>query len=169
MTRPEVSIPQGDLRLLTTDLAKRLLTSTVPARLGYIALDGTPRVVPTWHAWTGEELVMATFAYCPPLGITAPARRLAALEAHPAVAVTIDTAAEPPEVLMLRGRVSVTLVDGMVPEQAEAARRFLGEQGGRGYVEHADHPETRMARISLVPDWVGLLDFRTRAPAVMGG
>ena len=44
-----MSIPQGDLRLLTTDIAKRLLDSTIPARLGYIALDGTPRVVPTWH------------------------------------------------------------------------------------------------------------------------
>jgi hypothetical protein len=164
-----MSIPQGDLRLLTTDIAKRLLDSTIPGRLGYIALDGTPRVVPTWHVWTGEELVMATFVRCPPLGISRPARRLAALEAHPAVAVTIDTAAEPPDVLMLRGRVSVARVDGMVPEQAEAARRFLGETGGREYVEHADHPETIMARIAIIPDWVGVLDFRTRAPSIIGG
>jgi hypothetical protein len=58
---------------------------------------------------------------------------------------------------------------GMVPEQAEAARRFLGEAGGREYVEHADHPETIMARIALTPDWAGVLDFRTRAPSIIGG
>ena len=54
-------------------------------------------------------------------------------------------------------------------EQAEAARRFLGEAGGREYVEHADHPETIMARIALIPGWVGVLDFRTRAPSIIGG
>src|SRR5215813_6086862 len=40
--------PQGDLRLLETDVARRLLSSTIPARVAYIATDGTPRVVATW-------------------------------------------------------------------------------------------------------------------------
>src|SRR5215472_8511093 len=39
--------PQGDLRLLETDVARRLLSSTIPARVAYIATDGTPRVVAT--------------------------------------------------------------------------------------------------------------------------
>jgi len=86
-----MSFPQGDLRLLTTDIAQRLLGSTIPARMAYTALDGTPRVMSTWHVWTGEELVMATYVHCPPLGIHVPARRLRALRAHPDVAVTIDT------------------------------------------------------------------------------
>ena len=34
--------PQGDLRLLETDVARRLLSSTIPARVAYIATDGTP-------------------------------------------------------------------------------------------------------------------------------
>jgi len=33
--------PQGDLRLLETDVASRLLSSTIPARVAYIATDGT--------------------------------------------------------------------------------------------------------------------------------
>lgn len=49
-------IPQGDLRLLDTDVAQRLLGSTIPARLAYVATDGTPRVVPTWFEWIAERL-----------------------------------------------------------------------------------------------------------------
>jgi hypothetical protein len=164
-----MELPQGDPRLLDTDMARRLLESTIPARLGYTALDGTPRVVPTWYVWTGDELVMATFVNCPPLGIRRPAHRLRALRAAPVVAVTIDREPQPPEVLMLRGRLTITEVDGVPPEQEQAARRFLGEQGGAGYVQAARHPETRMARMGLRPDWVGLLDYQTRTPDIVAG
>jgi hypothetical protein len=112
---------------------------------------------------------MATFVHCPPMGIHRPAHRLRALRANPDVAITIDTEPQPPQVLLLRGQVSIIEVTGMVPEQAEAARRFLGEEGGAGYVAQADHPDTKMARIALRPTWVGVLDFQTRLPEVMGG
>ncbi|TDB81799.1 pyridoxamine 5'-phosphate oxidase [Actinomadura sp. KC216] len=162
-----MDFPQGDVRLLQTDLAQRLLHSTIPARLAYTATDGTPRVMATWFTWTGDELVMATYIHCPPMGMLRPARRLKALRERPDVAVTIDTEPQPPEVLLLRGRVSIIEVDGMVPEQAQAARRFLGEEGGAGYVAGAEHPETRMARIALRPTWVGVLDFQTRLPEII--
>ena len=42
---------QGDLKLLSSPVAQELLQSTIPARLGYIARDGTPRVVPIWFHW----------------------------------------------------------------------------------------------------------------------
>ncbi|TMR20893.1 pyridoxamine 5'-phosphate oxidase [Nonomuraea turkmeniaca] len=164
-----MDFPQGDVRLLKTDIAQHLLNSTIPARLAYTSTDGTPRVMSTWFVWTGEELVMATFVHCPPMGILRPAHRLRALRANADVAVTIDTEPQPPQVLLLRGRVSITEVSGMVPEQAQAARRFLGEEGGAGYVAQADHPDTKMARIALRPTWVGVLDFQNRLPAVMGG
>lgn len=164
-----MDLVQGDLELLETDVARRLLHSSIPARLAFTATDGTPRVMSTWFVWTGDELVMATYVHCPPMGITRPVRRLAALRANPAVAVTIDTESQPPEVLLLRGRVSITEVDGMVPEQAEAARRYLGEEGGAGYVAQARHPETRMARIALRPTWAGVLDFQGRLPGIMAG
>lgn len=163
-----MDLAQGDLRLLETDVAQRLLHSKIPARLAYVATDGTPRVMSTWFVWTGGELVMATYVHCPPMGITRPAARLRALRANPAVAVTIDTEPQPPEVLLLRGRVSITEVDGMVPEQAQAARRFLGEEGGAAYVAQASHPDTRMARIALRPTWAGLLDFQSRLPGIIG-
>jgi hypothetical protein len=56
-----VGIPQGNLKLLDTELAKNLLNSTIPARLAYIAKDGTPEVIPPWFHWNGHEVVMATF------------------------------------------------------------------------------------------------------------
>jgi hypothetical protein len=163
-----MDLPQGDVRLLESDIAQRLLQSTIPARIAYTGMDGTPRVMSSWWVWTGEELVMATYILCPPMGMMRPAYRLRALQAHPDVAITIDTEPQPPEVLMMRGKVTITEVDGMVPEQAEAARRFLGEEGGRQYVEGAAHPDTKMARIALRPTWVGVLDFKTRLPGIIG-
>jgi dihydroflavonol-4-reductase len=47
-----MALPQGDLRLLESDVAQRLLASTIPARVAYIARNGTPRVVPTWFHCT---------------------------------------------------------------------------------------------------------------------
>jgi hypothetical protein len=86
-------LPQGDLKLLESDIAQRLLASAIPARFAYTAVDGTPRVLPTWFHWTGEELVMPTFVSAP--HVRRPAARLRALRAHPDVAITIDTEAFP--------------------------------------------------------------------------
>lgn len=74
-----MTIPQGDLRLLDTDLARELLGSSIPARMAYVAADGTPRVVPTWFEWTGTEIVMATYVAGPEVGIRHPAAGLAAI------------------------------------------------------------------------------------------
>ena len=91
------TLAQGDLRLLDTPVAQRLLASATPARLAYVAEDGTPRVVPTWFHWTGDELVMPTYIAAP--HIRRPARRIASLRANPAVALSIDTDSAPPQVL----------------------------------------------------------------------
>ncbi len=160
-------LPQGDLRLLESDVAKRLLASTVPARLAYTATDGTPRVLPTWFHWTGDELVMPTFVAAP--HVRRPAGRLGALRSRPDVAVTIDTEGFPPNVLLVRGKASVTEVDGVAPEYALAARRYLGEEAATGYLAQVDQPGTKMARIAVRPTWVGVLDFQGRLPAALGG
>lgn len=162
-----MALPQGDLRLLESDVAQRLLASTIPARVAYIARNGTPRVVPTWFHWTGEELVMPTFLSAP--HVRHAAARLAALRANPDVAVTIDTEGFPPEVLLVRGQVSVTEVDGVVPEYALAARRYLGVEAAAAYLAQIDQPGTRMARIAVRPTWVGIVDFQTRLPSGLGG
>ena len=123
---------QGDPALLDTELAQRLLAAPIPARVAFVALDGTPRVVPTWFHWTGRDLVMPTYLAGPRIGIRHPAARLAALRARPDVAVTIDTDTFPPQSLSLRGRVEITEVAGLAPEYAAAARRYLGEEAATG-------------------------------------
>src|SRR6266699_6500154 len=147
-----MTLNQGDLRLLETDVARRLLSSRIPARFAYLAADGTPRVLATWFHWTGEVVAMPTFLAAP--HVRHAAGRLRALRANPDVAVTIDTETFPPEVLTLRGRVAVREVEGVPPEYASAARRYLGEEAARAYLADIDQPETRMARIDLRPSWV---------------
>jgi hypothetical protein len=56
-----MTLKQGDLRLLETDVARRLLSSRILARFAYVATDGTPRVLATWFTWTGVVLAMPTF------------------------------------------------------------------------------------------------------------
>ena len=162
-------LPQGDLALLETETAQRLLAAPIPARMAFIAPDGTPRIVPSWFHWTGAELVMLTYIAGPQIGIRHPAARVAALRARPDVAVSIDTEMFPPQSLTLRGRVEITEVNGLAPEYAAAARRYLGEQAAAGMLASMDQPGTVQARIALRPAWVGLLDFVTRMPSVQGG
>jgi hypothetical protein len=165
VTTETAPLPQGDIRLLDSEIAQRLVASNIPARFAYVALDGTPRVMPTWFHWTGDELVMPTFISAP--HVRAPARRIKALRANPTVAVTIDTEAFPPNVLLLRGRVTVAEVDGVVPEYAASARRYMGPEPAAEYLAFVGQPGTRMARIGLRPSWVGVLDFETRMPGGM--
>jgi hypothetical protein len=57
----------------------------------------------------------------------------------------------------------------VVPEYAQAARRYLGEGAADDFLAEVDRPGTRMHRIAVRPAWVGVLDFRTRLPGVLGG
>lgn len=148
-------LPQGDVGLLRTRTAQDLLISTELARVAYVAPDGTPRVFPMLFHWTGEELVLATFAG---------ARKIDAIRARPHIAVTIDAPSTPPRVLLLRGGATVDEVDGIVPEYRLAHLRYAGEEQGGANVAAVDHPGVRMARIGLRPTWVGVLDFVTRLP-----
>jgi hypothetical protein len=160
------AVPQGSPELLDTPLAQRLLASAIPARVAYTAKDGTPRIAASWFQWTGGELVMPTFIQAP--HVAAPARRLAALRARPDVAVSIDTESTPAQVLMVRGKAQVTEIDGIDPDYAASARQYLGEEAAGQYLAMADQPGTRMARITVRPTWVGLLDFAgDRLPGVM--
>ena len=164
---PDAALPQGDLRLLESDVAGRLLESTIPARVAYCATDGTPRVVATWFHWTGDELVMPTFISAP--HVRHASGRIRALRANPAVAITIDTETSPPEVLQVRGRATITEIDRVCPEYALAAKRYLGESQASAYLNQIDRPDTRMARIAVRPAWVGVIDFQTRMPSALGG
>src|SRR5687768_14119365 len=106
---------RGDLALLEHPIAQQLLQSTIPARLVYVALDGTPRVIPMQFHWTGEEVVLCCWPDDP---------KAAALRAHPRVALTIDTAEPPFRVLQIRGEATVALIDGVPPEMVAASTRY---------------------------------------------
>src|SRR3954454_912239 len=162
-----MTLEQGHLGLLETELAGRLLTSTIPARYAYTALDGTPRIVASWFVWTGEELVMPTFISAP--HVRHAAYRVRALSESPEIAVSIDTETAPPEVLSIRGTAEVSEVDGIPDEYAQAAHRYLGSEQATPYLAQIDQPGTRMARIAIRPAWVGVLDFQTRLPSALGG
>jgi hypothetical protein len=144
---------QGAPELLAHDTAVGLLQSTELARLAYVAADGTPRVLPMLFHWTGDEVVMASFRG---------AAKIAALRANPAVAITIDRAGPPPEVLLIRGQADLTDVDGLVPEYVAAHVRYYGPEQGQAVV--AEREGAPMVRIAVRPDWVGVLDFQTRFP-----
>src|SRR5262249_43858495 len=117
--------------------------------------------------WTGRELVMPTFVAAP--HIKRPAARLRDLRANPNVAISIDTESQPPQVLLLRGRAEVTEVDGVTPEYALSARRYMGEEAAGAYLAAIDQPGTKMASIAVRPTWAGTFDFTTRLPTNMTG
>lgn len=161
MTSEELmSLPQGDVRLLETDIAQRLLTSKEVARVAYVAKDGTPRVFPTMFRWADGEFVMATFAG---------AAKIPALRERPELAITIDVGFAPPEVLLLRGPAEITEVDGIAPDYAAVWRRYKSEEEAAAIIASVDKPGVKMARIALRPTWVGVLDFATRLPAPLQG
>jgi PPOX class probable F420-dependent enzyme len=152
-------VKQGDLSLLQNPIAQELLQSKIPARLAYIATDGTPRVVPIWFHWNGREFVMAT----PPK-----APKLKSLARNPKVAITIDDNTFPNKVLMVRGTARLEPVDGIVPEYAKAAERYFGTERGKAWMQQVKTMMTSMMKITITPEWVGVLDFETRFPSALG-
>jgi hypothetical protein len=146
---------QGDTALLNDPIAQELLHSNIPARLAYVWRDGTPRVIPIWFHWNGEEVILGT-------PLKAPKTR--ALRDGSKVALTIDTNDWPHKVLQIRGTAKIETVDGVVPEYAAAAKRYFGEQQGQAWIEQVSKMFSQMARISVRPEWVSIIDFENRFP-----
>jgi len=153
-------VKQGDLGLLQQPASRELLHSKIPARLAYVWTDGTPRVIPIWFHWNGHDIIMAT----PPK-----APKLKALGKNPKVSLTIDDNTFPHKVLLIRGTARLDPVEGIVPEYAAAAERYFGPEQGKGWVNHLRSMISSMVRITITPEWVGLLDFQTRFPSALAG
>jgi hypothetical protein len=150
---------QGDVALLNDPVAQKLLHSTIPARFAYNWTDGTPRVEPIWFHWDGKQIVVASPA-------TAPKAR--ALKTGAKVALTIDTAEFPSKVLLIRGAAEVTIVDGLVPEYALSAERYMGKEGAQAWLgQVAGMGISQMVRVAVTPEWVGILDFEQRFPSAI--
>ena len=149
---------QGDLKLLSSPVAQELLQSTIPARLGYIARDGTPRVVPIWFHWNETQVVLGTPLKAP---------KVRALAEKPNVVLSIDSPTWPYKVLQIRGKAQMETIQGVVPEYAVAAQRYFGETQGKAWVEQAQKLFPQMVRIVIEPNWAGILDFETRFPSAI--
>lgn len=153
-----LAVKQGDLSLLQHPAAQELLHSKIPARLAYVWTDGTPRVIPIWFYWNGSQIVMAT----PPK-----APKLKALGKNPKVSLTIDDNTFPHKVLLIRGTARLEGVDGIVPEYAAAAERYFDPALAQGWLKQLRSTISSMVRITISPEWVGLLDFQTRFPSAL--
>jgi hypothetical protein len=155
-----VPVKQGDIRLLDHPASQELLHSKIPARLAYVWMDGTPRVVPIWFHWNGKDIVMAS----PPK-----APKLKALAKNPKVSLTIDDNTFPHKVLLIRGTACLESVNGIVPEYEAAASRYFDPALAEGWLKQLRSLVSSMVRITVTPEWVGLLDFQTRFPSALAG
>lgn len=151
-------VQQGDLSLLQHPASQELLQSKIPARIAYVAPDGTPRVVPIWFHWNGKEIVMAS----PPK-----APKLKALAKNPKVAITIDDNIFPHKVLLIRGSARLEPVEGIVPEYIACSERYFDEKTAKAWLTQLRKIVSSMVRITITPEWVGLLDFESRFPSAL--
>jgi hypothetical protein len=151
-------VKQGGLDLLTHPASQEMLHSKIPARLAYVWMDGSPRVVPIWFHWNGEEIVMAS----PPK-----APKLKALAKNPKVAITIDNNEFPHKVLLIRGSARLEAVKGIVPEYIACADRYFDPATAKAWLDQLRAMITEMVRITVIPEWVGLLDFEARFPSAL--
>jgi len=146
---------RGDTRLPGTPVAKEPPAAATPACLASTAPDGSARNIPVSFHGNGPDLIMGAFAGT---------FTIAALRAHPAVAVTVAAHHQGAKVLLLRGEVTLADVDGLLEEYAIAWRRTIGEQAPNSYLAATGKPGLRMVRIALRPRWAGVLDFGNRVP-----
>lgn len=145
------------IAVLNDPVAQKLIRSANLARLAYIALDGTPRVIPIAFDWDGARFV---------LGTVPGSAKVTALQANPKVALTIDTSppAWPPNVLLVRGTASVRLVDGVFPEYVAGARKVTPAEAFPEWEQGVRALYDQMTRIDIVPEWATVHDFETRIP-----
>jgi hypothetical protein len=149
MTREEIA------RILALPYAQQLLYGSEPARMAYVGLDGDPRVIPIGFWPEGDQIVMATVPK---------AAKVAALQANPKVALTIDKGAFPPKVLLLRGVATVRTVAGIPDGYITAGHKVMTDEQYAGWVEGVRGLYDEMTVITITPTWVKLLDFESTIP-----
>ena len=146
---------QGSIDLVNDPVAQQLLHSSIPARLAYNWTDGTPRVIPVAFHWNGQQIVIGTPSSAP---------KLKALHDGVKVAFTIDSDTLPYKVMLIRGSVTVNIIDGVPSEYSAAAEQLLGKEQGKGWIANYSSLFPQSARISVQPEWVGIIDYETRFP-----
>jgi hypothetical protein len=153
----EKGMAHGGPELLGDPLAQELLQAPIPARFAYTWTDGTPRVVPIWFHWDGTDVVVVSPANAP---------KTKAIADGSTVALTIDRGELPYRALIIRGRASVSIVDGVADEYVAAASRYMGPEGGAAWVAGLPADMTSL-RVATTPEHVTILDFETRFPSAL--
>jgi len=84
------------------------------------------------------------------------------LRRNPAVALTIDTEAHPPRVLLIRGQAELDVVDGIPEEyfQWNGTYEMTPEQRTEWEAEVRSLYDG-MVRVVVTPTWAKLIDFET--------
>lgn len=141
--------------MMDKSISAQLLSSSIPARLAYVGVDGDPRVVPIGFLWTGAQILMFTVPK---------AAKVRALQKNPRVAITIDTESFPPHVLLIRGGATLQLEEGVPKEYLAAARKVVPAAQFDDWEAGVRALYKQMVRITIIPDWAKLLDFETTLP-----
>ncbi|GAA0924496.1 pyridoxamine 5'-phosphate oxidase family protein [Kribbella koreensis] len=142
--------------ILAKPYSQALLNGSEPARFAYDGLDGDPRVIPIGFWMAGDQLQIATVPK---------AAKVAALRKNPKVALTIDTGAFPPKVLLLRGTAEVELVQGVPEGYLIAGRKVMADEDQyNGWLEGVKALYDEMIVITVTLTWAKLLDFETTIP-----
>lgn len=141
--------------ILNDPLAQELLAAPIPARVAYVGLDGGPRVVPISVYWNGSDIVFASATN---------SAKVAALQANPRVALTIDTNVVPQNVLLVRGTASLEIVEGVPDEYLHASRKVVGDDGMPQFEEQVRALYDQMVLITITAEWAKIMDFETRIP-----
>ena len=141
--------------LNTDPYVRKLLDAPIPARLGYIGLDGAPRVVPVSYLWNGTDFVFAS----PPSWY-----KIRSIAVHPEVAFSVDTTDFPPLILSVRGTATIAFDQGLPDEYVEASRRIVGEEQMPAWEENVRSENRNMALVRIRPTWIKVADFETRYP-----
>jgi hypothetical protein len=116
--------------------------------MAYVWPDGTPRVIPIWFHWTGEEIIL-----CSPPG----APKMKALGMESSVSLTIDTESWPAKALLIRGVARTSICEGEIPEYGDIASKYLGNDAD-AWRDQYSRMFPRQARIAVRPQWVAILD-----------
>jgi nitroimidazol reductase NimA-like FMN-containing flavoprotein (pyridoxamine 5'-phosphate oxidase superfamily) len=141
--------------VLAKPYSQQLLNGPEPARMAYTGLDGDPRAIPIGFWCEGERIAMATVPK---------SAKVAALRKNPKVALTIDTGAFPPKVLLIRGTAEVELVQGIPQGYLEAGHKVMTDEQYPEWEAGVNALYDEMVVVTVTPTWAKLLDFETTIP-----
>ena len=158
VTNTAVIANSGAAVVLDDPISRTLLDRDI-ARLAYTAADGTPRVVPIAFVWNGAEIVMCTTPNAP---------KIASLRCNPTVALTFDTEVHPPNILLIRGTVTLDEVEGIPDEYMTANSTYeMTAEQRRGWEIEVRSLYPSMVRIVVTPTWAKLIDFERTLPSAV--